>query len=414
MSWTPEELNSLHDEVMGAATRAATDGATLASQSTDAAPSSVREIHKRPAELGGVVYAKDGLAAGAAGPTNATIRTSAAKNRMGAIRVAAVVAGMAILVLSIGVFTGRKSEAPVKDTPMSSLIEEQAKARAIEPDILKSISFDGRERLRVSRGGLFVEVDTEAAPGGKGRIPVATVSHAGRTVAVLKPRPEDGDIGQPSAEVFVVPLDAKTGLLQVIFMYFTGGAHCCTVTLIATGSAGGLWETVQADTLDGGGYWFEDIDGDGSVELISVDNSFLYAYDCYACSAAPTRIQGLIGSRLQDVTRETKFQQFLRGQLQQMEARSNAASSHSNGYLGGWVAAKRLVGEIENAWRTMLASYDRSSDWPTEECVTGVELYRCPQASRRRVSFPEALAKHLIRNGYITAQEARALAVSWR
>jgi hypothetical protein len=73
----------------------------------------------------------------------------------------------------------------------------------------------------------------------------------------------------------------------------------------------------------------------------------------------------------------------------------------SNGFLGGWVAAKALVGQFDYAWARMLVSYDRNSDWSLEECTTGAPLDKCPVGFKKRSSFPEALRKHLIADGYI-------------
>jgi hypothetical protein len=210
-------------------------------------------------------------------------------------------------------------------------------------------------------------------------------------------------------------LDPTTSLPQVILEYFWGGAHCCTITKIATVDSSGKWHAVDGEVLDGGGYRFEDLDGNGGNELVSVDNSFLYAFACYACSYAPTRIHKLIGSELREVTRNPRYQNFLRQQLREMETyalKSSEDQLHSNGYLAGWVAAKSLVDEFGQAWRTMLTAYDRDSDWTLEECLIGVSIDKCPEDKKRRLEFPEALAKHLVDNGYITAEEKQRLVMS--
>ena len=192
---------------------------------------------------------------------------------------------------------------------------------------------------------------------------------------------------------------------------FTGGAHCCTETQIATSDSDGRWSVLKADTLDADGYQFEDLSGDGVSEVVSIDNSFLYAFDCYACSYAPVRIQKLQGTRLRDVHRD--YPMFLRQDLYRMEYSAERTRElwHSNGFLGGWVAAKALVGQFEDAWARMLVSYDRNSDWLLEECTTGASLDKCPVGLKKRISFPEALRKHLITHGYIEGQETAAAAV---
>jgi|SRR5690242_1147574 len=197
-------------------------------------------------------------------------------------------------------------------------------------------------------------------------------------------------------------LGRSTALPQVVMTAFTFGAHCCTVTRIATTAARDEWRVLDTGQLDGDGYQFVDIDSDGVKELVNYDNSFLYAFESYAGSYAPTRITRLTGSDLNDVTNEPKYRAFLRRKLQDMEAatRKNADLWHSNGFLGGWVAAKSLLGEVEDAWKRMLASYDRNSDWSLAECTTGQDLDECPKNKVHQQTFPEALKKVMESNDY--------------
>jgi hypothetical protein len=74
------------------------------------------------------------------------------------------------------------------------------------------------------------------------------------------------------------------------------------------------------------------------------------------------------------------------------------------------VAAKALVGELSDAWQTMLASYEPDKNWNMEECTRPVPMNQCLEAERREVDFPEALAFHLMVNGYITPDEKQRLA----
>ena len=244
-------------------------------------------------------------------------------------------------------------------------------------------------------------------------MPVATGRYGDLSVFSLKI--DQNGREEPSADVRIMRLDPTTSLPQVILEYFWGGAHCCTITKIATVDSSRNWRVVDGEVLDGGGYRFEDLDGNGGNELVSVDNSFLYAFACYACSYAPTRIHKLVRSELSDVTRNPLYQNFLRQRLRAMETdalQSSEDQLHSNGYLAGWVAAKSLVGDFQQAWRTMLTAYDRNSDWVLEECLTGVRIDKCPEDKKRRMEFPEALAKHLVDNGYITAEQKQRLVMT--
>ena len=46
-----------------------------------------------------------------------------------------------------------------------------------------------------------------------------------------------------------------------------------------------------------------------------------------------------------------------------------------------------------------------------EECTTGAALDKCPVGLKKRVSFPDALRKHLVTHGYVEGQEIAAAAV---
>jgi hypothetical protein len=272
---------------------------------------------------------------------------------------------------------------------------------------LPSIKYDGQHAATLRHGDLSVTIDSERGDDADSRVPVFTGRW--RDQIVFSFRIEEAEAERPAAEAQVMRLDLKTPMPQVVMTAFTGGAHCCTVTRIATMRMPDEWRVLDAGELDGEGYRFVDVDNDGAKELISFDNAFLYAFESYASSFAPTRIAKLAGSDISDVTTEPKYRVFLRRKVQDMEAeaRKDPDLWHSNGFLGGWVGAKSLVGEVEDAWRRMLASYDRKSDWSLEECTTGEPLDRCPKDKVRQQSFPEALKKLLAENEYPVPKSKR-------
>jgi len=283
---------------------------------------------------------------------------------------------------------------------------KDAPRAAAERD-LPAVKFDGKHAATLRYDDLSVTLDSEQGTDAESRVPVFTGRW--RDQVVFSFRIEEAEAEEPRTEAHMMRLDLKTPVPQVVMTAFTGGAHCCTVTKIATASGPDEWRVLDAGQLDGGGYRFVDVDNDGAKELISFDNAFLYAFDSYAASYAPTRIAKLDGSDINDVTREPKYRAFLRRKVQEMEAdaRKDPSLWHSNGFLGGWVAAKSLVGEIDSAWRRMLSSYDRKSDWSLEECSTGEELDKCPKDKVRQLSFPQALEKLLATNDYPTIKPAR-------
>jgi hypothetical protein len=289
-----------------------------------------------------------------------------------------------------------------KDTPPAAAGANRAAERN-----LPSIKYDPKRTATLHYGELTVTIAGERGADEKSRIPVFTGRVRDRVVFTV--RLEDAEAEEPSAAAEVMRLDLSTPVPQVVMTAFTFGAHCCTITRIATVVDETEWRVLDAGELDGEGYRFVDIDNDGATELVSYDNSFLYAFESYAGSFAPTRIAKLTGSDLNDVTNEPKYRAFLRRKLQDMEAEAKKDPDlwHSNGYLGGWVAAKSLVGETDEAWKRMLASYDRNSDWSLEECTTGQELDQCPKDKVRQQTFPEALKKLLESNDYPLPKAAR-------
>ncbi len=107
---------------------------------------------------------------------------------------------------------------------------------------------------------------------------------------------------------------AKTGALQLVDLdrngdpeavvdVFTGGAHCCFVSFIATRppTAPGAYTLLT-------GYWGNwparrvDLNHDGMVEIAGFDDRFAYAFGAYVDSVMPSRVWNLRAGRLQVTT----------------------------------------------------------------------------------------------------------------
>jgi S1-C subfamily serine protease len=261
--------------------------------------------------------------------------------------------------------------------------------------------YDGTKQVNLRSGELVLTVSS--LPSGKesGRFPVLTGSANGRLAFTARLEESSNEV--PNAEVAVVRLDPTSAEPQVVFSSFWGGAHCCTVTKIAT-KVGNEWRVVQGKTTDGdGGYTFDDIDGDGAAELLSVDQTFFYTFAPYAGSWAPESISKLSGDRLVDVTAHPTFRTYMRQELYRIEylASREPYLWRSNGFLAAWVATKAIVGEFDEAWNRMLPLYDRGTDWPLTECTVAKVGGSCPDGKERTIEFPVALRKHLEEEGYI-------------
>jgi hypothetical protein len=203
------------------------------------------------------------------------------------------------------------------------------------------------------------------------------------------------------ATLRLAPLDPATPEPEAIVTQYTGGAHCCVATWIAT-LKDGAWALVEGIQLDGGGYWLEDVDGDDTYELLSVDNAFLYAFESYAGSFATIEINQLRGGAIAPVPKNDAWKRRIVQDLAGKEflARLTPELWSSNGFLAPWVATMILLGEGEAAWQKMLTSYEKDNGFGPQICTTGEPIESCAVENMKPVPFPEALAQFLKDNGY--------------
>jgi hypothetical protein len=129
---------------------------------------------------------------------------------------------------------------------------------------------------------------------------------------------------------------------------FSGGAHCCAELKIVT-FVKNRWRIVDGGKFDVDGPTIEDLNGDGSAELVGKDDSFDYAFEAHAGSCAPPKILRLAGARIVDGSNAPEFQRPLRQMLVATEGTLSADDWKRNGFLGGCVAHKSLIGESADA-----------------------------------------------------------------
>ncbi|HET7716292.1 MAG TPA: hypothetical protein VFK86_11755 [Bauldia sp.] len=204
----------------------------------------------------------------------------------------------------------------------------------------------------------------------------------------------------PAAEASIVDIDPNNARPEVYFTSFSGGMHCCTQVIVGT-QVGDKWVAVPIGSFDGDGDFLNDLDSDGLAEIVTVDNRFLYEFDCYACSAAPLQVFSVRRGALVDASAEIQFLPAHREWLQQMEASVTSADRWtSRGFLAGWVAAKSRVGEGAAAMVELDERWDHASDEGEEVCLTGGAIENCPKRQRAVLKFPDRLKLFLEQNGY--------------
>lgn len=197
----------------------------------------------------------------------------------------------------------------------------------------------------------------------------------------------------------------RRGTRFVYFQSFTGGAHCCNQMQAAVIGPRGI-RVVEIGTFDGGpeDAFPRDIDGDGNVDFVQRDNSFLYTFASYAGSFAPPQILNIVGNRTVDVSTRPGFRRLFREAMNEAQPICVRPEVDRNGACAGYVASAARAGEFDRAWSAMLTAYDRDSGWdlPTGCRVALDRQGGCPAAATiRYANFPDALRAFLVRQGYL-------------
>jgi hypothetical protein len=203
-----------------------------------------------------------------------------------------------------------------------------------------------------------------------------------------------------AAEASIAEIDPGNKSQEVYFSSYSGGAHCCNTVIVAE-QAGDKWIGVTVGEFDGDGNYLEDADGDGLAEIVTVDNRFLYTFDCYACSAAPLTMMTVRDGKVIDISTEPRFLPAHRDWLKQIEEGVDPAQRWTSaGFLAGWVAAKVRVGEGPDAWKQLTDNWNTAADPGEEVCVTGADIDACARKDRAVLPFPDRLKLFLEQTGY--------------
>ncbi|MBW4485594.1 MAG: hypothetical protein KME14_23940 [Tildeniella torsiva UHER 1998/13D] len=199
------------------------------------------------------------------------------------------------------------------------------------------------------------------------------------------------------AGIELTDLDSD-GTPEVVVQTFTGGAHCCLAITTYT------WQSEQFNPvyfgyLDGGGGEFKDLNDDGLMEFVTLDNAFFYSFSSYAGSYPPSVILTYENGEYRDTT--PQFANYLAdtatGMRFTVEDPEFADRGDKNGVLAGYVAQNIRVGRYREAWLFMLSHYDRTDDW-------GLSTYTDDgEATQVYADFPTALYAFLQELGYLDA-----------
>ena len=229
-------------------------------------------------------------------------------------------------------------------------------------------------------------------------VPILDVMVDGQTVLTV-PGVGSG-LDFVAADARIAEIDPDNASEEVYFSSYSGGAHCCNMVIVAE-AVGEKWVGVTIGEFDGDGNYLDDLDGDGLAEIVTVDNRFLYTFDCYACSAAPLTMTTVRSGKVLDISADPRFLPAHRDWLTQIEEGVDPEQRWTSaGFLAGWVAAKIRVGEGPDAWQKLSANWNGAADQGEEVCLIGGDLDDCPKKSRAVLSFPERLKLFLEQTGY--------------
>ncbi len=276
--------------------------------------------------------------------------------------------------------------------------------RTVEPGTSISWSWsthEGPARYRV--GDLLVVIRGETSGEDPETMlvrPVVTVEAPGQPPVTI----EGGDT-RPTYSHLVTFGRWESGRPYVMLQSFTGGAHCCNEVQLVVPHEGrlaavhfGSWDGDYAEDLP------SDLDGDGRIDFVFLDNSFLYAFASYADSYAPPLVLNVVDSAIVDVSARPGFRLLFEAALpdQRRACVSPEVERPRNGACAAFVATAARAGRFDQAWAEMLAAYDRASDWDLPDgCRSAASP--CPAAEIVRFTdFPSALRHFLARQGYIT------------
>lgn len=210
--------------------------------------------------------------------------------------------------------------------------------------------------------------------------PEVTVSAPGRAPVTMR-----GAQVWPNAEhhIGVGRLD-RAGNLFVELQSFTGGAHCCnqiTVAMIEPQHIRlvelGMWDGSPGDMP-------RDVNGDGNVDWVQLDNSFLYSFASYAESAAPPQIVNIVDGRPEDVSEDPSYFPIFQRAVNDLRrgCLTRRRSDSNNSACAAYVASAARIGQFDAAWARVSRAYNDKQQWdyPTGCRFTPDRENGCPDS----------------------------------
>lgn len=267
---------------------------------------------------------------------------------------------------------------------------------------------DGVRRFR--SGGVTVTVD----PNGCHPVdrfsdctPAVTVAASGVSQVML---PKVGGI---AFRVAIGRLERQTSRPGVIVDTYTGGAHCCHRFTIAY-PVGRRFRTYTVSRQDPWSGTIRDFDvgevpfptdrtGNGRVDFVLRDDSFLYAFTDYAESMAPPLVLEPGPEGTTDVSRSSSLGPVFRADMAKVRRYCvDPGDRDPNGACAAYAGDAARLGRLANAWPEIVRNYQRKTDFPYTQCRVHLVGGHCPEGQTQSFAgYPQALRAFLTRQGYI-------------
>lgn len=201
-----------------------------------------------------------------------------------------------------------------------------------------------------------------------------------------------------AARIQVLKMNRDDRFPALIFMTYSGGAHCCTAVDIFS-IVSGSWKHASTggdgDVLNA---LPEDLNGDGRRDIVLRDGQFNYAFAAYSDSDPPPRFFNIVEGELKDVSSDPSFEPFY---LKEMVGDQADCLSHFNGGCAAFVAVAARLGLYDWAWQFMLSHFDSDSNWSYPKiCDQDTRGLPCPNDHMVSVAFPFSLQYFLRKAGY--------------
>ena len=170
----------------------------------------------------------------------------------------------------------------------------------------------------------------------------------------------DTDWGKENAQAAfqVRDLDADREP-EVLIDLFTGGAHCCTYSLIYRYNP--RTQTYSSDRYEWGnsGYRLQDLDKNGIPEFQGRNDAFAYAFGSYAGSGYPLQIWQYRQGKMLDVTRQYPKLVYNDAYFwwQTFQQNRNDGVEYGKGPLSAYLADKYLLGQGQDGWQKVQQAY---------------------------------------------------------